>query len=257
MAASMTKPDDMKADALSAPKRKRMTRDERRKMIVDGAVTFFARHGFDASTHQLAEYLGVTQPLIYNYFPNKESLFRAVYEQVFLGRWESGLDATLSDRARPLFDRLCGFYEHYGEITQSSVWMRIYLYSGLKSLDMNRWYISMVEERIIRRICVELRREFGAPDVDTAPITPGEVEAVWLLHGGVFYYGVRKYVYQVPVSTSFQDFIRQSVRVFLAGAPVLHEGLGAGAADDRADDHADDRADDQTGDAPGGPAGGG
>ena len=58
-------------------------------MILDGAIDFFAEHGLDGSTHALAKYLNVTQPLIYQYFPNKEELIDAVYEELFRGRWRA------------------------------------------------------------------------------------------------------------------------------------------------------------------------
>ena len=38
-------------------------------------------------TRELAQRLGVTQPLIYRYFPTKQDLIDRVYEEVFVGRW--------------------------------------------------------------------------------------------------------------------------------------------------------------------------
>lgn len=194
-------------------------------MIVDGAVKLFSESGFDASTHQLADFLGITQPLIYSYFPSKEDLFEAVYERVFAGQWKDHWDQILEDRSVPLKTRLERFYHHYGEVIQSTEWMRIYLYSGLKALDMNRWYISLVEERIIKRICREVRLEYGLPSEDEVPITPAEIEAVWTLHGGVFYYGVRRYVYEVPVASDFAEVAARATDTFLRGMPAMVEAL--------------------------------
>ncbi|MCR5857511.1 TetR/AcrR family transcriptional regulator [Mesorhizobium sp. J428] len=93
-----------------APARKRYAPSERRRMILDGAISFFAEYGLDGSTHLLAKHLGVTQPLIYQYFPSKEDLIDAVYEEVFRGRWSSRWDTLLADRARPLEERLNAFF---------------------------------------------------------------------------------------------------------------------------------------------------
>ncbi len=81
-------------------RRQRLSREERRNQILDRAVAFFSVHGFDASTRQLARSAGVTQPLLYNYFPSKEALIRAVYERVYLNRWNPDWDAVLADRTR-------------------------------------------------------------------------------------------------------------------------------------------------------------
>ena len=203
------------------PGRRRFTRAERREMIIDGAVNFFSEHGFGASTHQLAESLGITQPLIYSYFPSKEDLFEAVYERVFTGRWKEEWDTILEDRSVPLRTRLERFYVRYGDVIQSTEWMRIYLYSGLKSLDMNRRYIAIVDERIIKRICREVRHEFGLPSEQDAPITAREIEAVWTLHGGIFYYGLRRHVYEVPVADSFENAAIGAIDTFLRGMPAM------------------------------------
>ncbi len=55
-------------------------------MIVREAVSFFAEHGFEGQTRELARRLGITQPLLYRYFPDKAALIDRVYREVFLDR---------------------------------------------------------------------------------------------------------------------------------------------------------------------------
>lgn len=195
-------------------------------MILEGAITFFAEKGFDGSTHQLAEYLGVTQPLIYQYFPTKEDLIEAVYEDLFQSRWKDEWDGILSDRSRPLHDRLTDFYRRYCEVIHAPEWIRVFLYSGLKNMEINLRYGPIVEERAIRRICIEARAEMGFPGVDKAPLTNQEFEAVWTMHGGIFYYGVRRFVYRAKVNASTDELIEGAVTTFLAGTPKLVERMG-------------------------------
>ena len=76
-------------------------------------------------------------------------------------------------------------------------WLRIYLYSGLKGLDINRWYVGMVRDKILTRIIRECRHEAGLP-AHSKP-TASELEMAWVFHSGIFYYGVRKYIYEFPV----------------------------------------------------------
>ena len=63
-----------------APTKKRMSGPERERMIALEAVRFFAEVGFDGDTRELARRVGVTQSLMYKYFPNKAALIDRVYE---------------------------------------------------------------------------------------------------------------------------------------------------------------------------------
>lgn len=206
--------------------RKRLSPEDRRKSIVTGAIAFFAEHGLDGSTHQLAKYLNVTQPLIYQYFPSKEDLIDAVYEDLFQGRWNDKWDTILADRSRTLRDRLIDFYGQYFQVMHAPEWIRIYLYSGLRNLELNRRYNPIIEERVIRRICIEIRDSLNLPGLDRAALTEAEFEAVWTLHGGLFYYGVRRYIYKLATSRDTDAVIRGGVTCFLAGMAALAEEIG-------------------------------
>ena len=53
------------------PTRRRLPPAEREREIVRGAISFFAQVGFEGGTRELAERLGVTQPLLYRVFPEQ------------------------------------------------------------------------------------------------------------------------------------------------------------------------------------------
>ena len=55
-------------------KQKRLSPDDRRKEFVAKATEFFSEEGFGGGTRDLARRLGVTQPLLYRYFPSKDDL---------------------------------------------------------------------------------------------------------------------------------------------------------------------------------------
>lgn len=197
----------------------RLSPSERKKLIIEEAVKYFAEVGFDAGTRPLAARLGVTQPLIFRYFPNKDDLLQAVYSEVFLSRWRIEWEHLLEDRSRPLRDRLIEFYNSYTEVIFHPKWMRIFLFAGLKAMDLNRWYIKFVEERIHRRICAEIRAESGISR--SGPVSGRELELYWEFHGGIFYYGVRRFAYGVPVHLDLPAFIEASVDSLLKGMPAV------------------------------------
>jgi len=128
---------------------------------------------------------------------------------------------VLSDRTLDLQARLEAFYHRYADVIHSTDWIRLYLHAGLRSLAINRQYTPIVEKRVIERICIELRHACELPDPRSHPITGQEREAVWTLHGGIFYYGVRKYVYQLSVAADYDDVVRNAVTGLLSSMPAL------------------------------------
>ena len=169
--------------------RRRLTPEDRRRQILDAAIQYFAEVGFDGGTRDLARRLGVTQPLIYRYFPSKEDLIRQVYEEVYLGRWRAEWEVMITDRSIPLRDRLVAFYRSYGEVIFATEWMRIYLFAGLRGLGINRWWITFVESHVLQRICEELRIASKLPPAEEIAIDDAEIDFLWILHGGIFYNG--------------------------------------------------------------------
>jgi AcrR family transcriptional regulator len=196
-------------------KQRRLSPDDRRKEFVAKAAEFFADEGFAGGTRDLARRLGVTQPLLYRYFPSKDDLIKEVYRAVFLEPIDANWDRLLADRSRPLRERLQEFYEAYTDVIFTRKWLRIYFYSGLKGLDINRRYVAMIRDKILARIVKECRHDAGLP-AQGKP-TASEIEVAWVFHAGIFYYGVRKYIYEAQVLEDKEQMISDALDVFLAG----------------------------------------
>src|ERR1700744_3561057 len=94
-------------------KQKRLSPEDRRKEFVAKATEFFSERGFDGGTRDLARRLGVTQPLLYRYFPSKDDLIREVYRTVYLEPLDAGWEKLLADRSKPLRNRMLEFYCAY------------------------------------------------------------------------------------------------------------------------------------------------
>src|ERR1700729_3138383 len=88
---------------------KRMAPEDRELQIVEKAIDHFATHGFSGSTRELAKQIGVTQPLLYRYFPSKEALIDRVYNEIY--RWDPQWESLIADRSIPLQERLCTLYK--------------------------------------------------------------------------------------------------------------------------------------------------
>lgn len=204
---------------------KRMDRDEREALIVDEAVCFFAEHGFEGKTRELAKRIGITQPLLYRYFPSKESLIERVYDEVYVRRWKPDWDGVITNRNRGLEDRLCQFYKEYARAVYDYVWVRIFVYSGLKKVDINDRYLAIVRSKVLEPVCREMRHSHGLPNCNEVPITDDELELAWGLHGAFFYRAIRRYIYNIETTVITDEVIENDVRTFLRGVPDVHKAV--------------------------------
>lgn len=212
-----------KASALKAarkPRRQRQPPEERRQQIIDGAVSFFSEVGFEGGTRALAKRLGITQPLIYHFFPTKSDLLREVYKSVFLGRWQQEWEDQISDPGVALRERLINFYTRYTEIIFNPEWIRICMFAALRGCEIDQWWMTFFEGNLVRKICIEIRRDHGLPPPEQVPITPAETEAFWTFHGGIFNYGVRREVHRIEPQIDLKSFIELSVDGLLRGFPA-------------------------------------
>lgn len=213
-----------RAKAGKLPAAPRLSPVERERQIIEGAIAYFAEVGFGGQTRELSARLGITQPLLYRYFSSKQELIDRVYQTVFEGRWNPAWIGLLQDRSVPLRDRLIEFYRQYSAATYQPDWIRIYMYAGLSSPSLNQRYIRLVRRELMPVICLEIRDYCGIAAADTA-VSGDEMEFVWSLHGGLFYYAVRRHVYKVRMSVPFMRNTAFAVDNFLAGAKVTYPRL--------------------------------
>jgi AcrR family transcriptional regulator len=200
---------------------KRLSGLEREKNIALEAVRYFAEVGFIGDTRELAKRLGITQSLLYKYFPNKEALINRVYEEVYLGRWNPFWETVVRDRNIALQDRLVRHYVEYTKTALTRDWVRIFMFSGLRGEDINRKYLQVLRERILEPIAIELRHEFGLPSVNKIPLQTSEIELVWSINARLFYVGQRKWIFNVPIEGELTELIEITVIHFLAGAKAV------------------------------------
>ena len=201
--------------------KKRLTSLEREKQIVLAAVEFFAEVGFSGDTRQLARRLGVTQSLIYKYFPTKDALIDRVYEEVYVGRWNPFWEAVIQDRSIPLEERLVSLYIEYSKAALTRDWVRIFMFSGLRGESINKKYLEMLRSRILEPVAIELRQEFGLPGIKSIPLKTAEIELVWSINARIFYFGQRRWIFNVPIEDDVDEMIRLTIAHFMAGAKVL------------------------------------
>lgn len=211
--------------ALEAPARRRMGVAERERQILDGAIQFFAVHGFDGQLRDLAKSIGVTHALLYHYFPTKQALIDRVYLEVFEGRWRAEWDALLDDPDRSVEDKFTAFYSEYVTITLSQEFVRILVFSGLTDHTITDRFFAMLRARLFPRLIRETRRFRGL--VSRAKASEREMELLMGLHGGFFYTSMRRWIYAQDVysESAHEDYdeplVRDRVRAYLLASRAL------------------------------------
>ena len=140
-----------------------------------------------------------------------------MYQEVYIGRWNPYWELIIADRSLPIRTRMVQFYRLYAKTILAYEWVRLFMFSGLKGADMNRRWFALVGERIVVPLCREIRAAYGLPEPSEVPLAEAELELVWGVNSRVFYFGVRKYVYGMPVPEDLDSLIEAEVDTFFDG----------------------------------------
>ncbi|WP_315830860.1 helix-turn-helix domain-containing protein [Bradyrhizobium prioriisuperbiae] len=227
-AVSETAKPSRASPAAKSVQRQRLDPADRAKTIADAAAALFAEKGFEGQTRELAARLGITQPLLYRYFPSKDALIERVCRDIFIDRWNPRWEQLVVDRRLPLRERLITFYQAYAAAILTYEWVRLFMFAGLRQLDLNARYLDFLKQRLFGRVIGELRHDFGRPPLREMPVTSMEIEMVWGLHAKIFYLGVRRFIYNMPLDDDINSIIGAHVLNFLDGiAANLPQGATA------------------------------
>jgi len=201
----------------SPPSRKRLTGDARRAAIIDAARLLFAEQGLAGTTRQIAERLGVTQALLYRYFPSKEALVQAVYESV-RDTWDAGKASILTEADRSLEQRIGDFYAAYIGRNDGYPGVRLFVWAALAGIDLPLRYSPDLDALVLRPVLNAMRTELGLMPV-ALPLPRDQRDVVLGMHGAIVFIGVRRHVYGATMSDErHMDLVRGIIRTWLPGA---------------------------------------
>jgi AcrR family transcriptional regulator len=194
----------------------RLPREERRAQILARAYEFFSEYGLTAQTRALAESCGVSQRLLYSFFPSKAALLEEVYRSEIAGSFKAIWFAELKDRSLPMEQRLLRLYREYYDTVTTRRWLRLFLYASLAEVAMAPAYITGILSHMLEIIVSEAAAEQGL-QVPADAATAQEVG--WILHGAISHLAIRRHVYHNINPLPAHDVIALQVRAFLAGLP--------------------------------------
>lgn len=197
--------------------RKRARRGERRELIIEGAQKIFSEQGFSASTRDIAASLGVTQALLYKYFPSKEALIQAVFENRYAhGRFMPDPE-ILADTSRPLAERVTSFYGAMFDFLRDGS-LRLFIRAALDGYAAHDIYANELIRGSILPLVEALRAELSLPSTAERAMSDAEYELAMAQHGGTVFIAIRNLVYQRGPRLEVKAAIAQHVRIWLPGA---------------------------------------
>lgn len=196
----------------------RLPYDERRQQILEQAAEFFSEYGLTGQTRLLADACGISQRLLYRFFPNKAALVSEVYNQTILGPFKAVWLAQLTDRSRPIEERLNQFYRDYFDTILTRRWLRLFLYASLAESEMAPDYIAA----IIKDLTETITRE-TAGELDVAlPDNPALLHEIgWTLHGTVSHFAIRRHLYKASREVPESTVLAIHIAGFIHGFPRL------------------------------------
>jgi AcrR family transcriptional regulator len=202
-----------------------MHAEDREELILREATSYFAEYGPGAGTIELARRAGITQPLLYNYFPTKEALVERVYERLIQTSWNPAWELLLEDHAIPLRQRLKDFYAEYATNVLTYEHVRLFLFSGLSRSEFNSRYYESLSRRILERIARAIRRECGGGR-RARSVAKAELEIVQSLHAAVYHLAFRKWVHGEQID-NLPERVRRKIDIYLDGAERSFSRRGA------------------------------
>ena len=97
-----------------------MIREQRKKAILEAALTVFAQRGYMASTiDQVAAAAEISKGLVYNYFNSKEDLLKEIFNYIMQETdelWILPEDATPAEKLKILLDGTFSYLEDHPKI---------------------------------------------------------------------------------------------------------------------------------------------
>lgn len=118
--------------------KRRMSAGGRREQILKGAMRLFAQKGFrGTTTREIARRLGISEALMYKYFPSKEALYRAIIQKRTDGSEEMLFpnEAIQAKDDRQVFQSIASYLIQKN--TEDPTFMRLLLYSALERHDLS------------------------------------------------------------------------------------------------------------------------
>jgi TetR/AcrR family transcriptional regulator len=152
--------------------RSRLTAEKRREQILDSAVTVFGRKGFEgATTRALARRAGVSEAMIFRFFPDKAALYRAIIDRFIVSSGDPFPHAAAA--ARDDAGVLAGLAESLmRSMEKDPAFVRLLFFSALEGHELSRLFLEARILKLTRALARYLARRMEEGALRPVPPLP-------------------------------------------------------------------------------------
>ncbi len=119
----------------------RMSAENRREQILQGAMRLFAAKGFrGTTTREIARTLNISEALMFKHFPSKKALYRAIIQKKTDGSKEIFFpqEAVRAKDDRKVFHSIASYL--ISKNTEDPTFLRLIQYSALEGHELSRFF---------------------------------------------------------------------------------------------------------------------
>ncbi|WP_455379635.1 TetR/AcrR family transcriptional regulator [Petrachloros mirabilis] len=191
----------------------RTSSHERQASIILTAAALFAAKGFSGTTTKdIAKSAGVSEALLFKYFPTKRALYAAILAEKahFPGLREAVEDAARKQEDKQLFTLLASYRIRKGA---DPMLLRLLLYSALEGHEMSEMFFRSQYRTLYDLLTGYIRRRIE--DGAFRPVDP--LLAARAFFGVIVHHRLLHDIFGLPMHRTHEDTVAEYVSLFLSG----------------------------------------
>ncbi len=196
------------------PQRKsRTSASQRQASLINAAASLFAANGFTGTTtKRIAKAAGVSEALLFKYFPTKQALYTAILEEKaqYSGLREAVEDAAKKQDDGRLFTLLASYRIRKGA---DPTLFRLLLFSALEGHEMSDMFFQQQYQAFHDLLASYIRRRIE----DGAFRMVDPLLAARAFFGIIVHHRLLHDVYGLPMHLTHEDTVAEYVSLFLGG----------------------------------------
>jgi AcrR family transcriptional regulator len=200
----------------------RMPSEERRLQILNAAIDLLCESGDGLHTRTLAKRLGVSHALLFKYFSSKSDILDAVFQTVYIDRFPEPLSRKVETASEDIPGKWASIYTEYAPRIFELRWVRIFVSTALNREPISNRYFELVVVPLVTRLAEDTERYcLGRVQKPNSILRAASLELAWTTHSALFYSGLRRWVYELPVNDNIVATMHLKIKSHFAGAKAV------------------------------------
>ncbi len=203
----------MKKRMTQTPSGQRASARDRQASLIVAAASLFAAKGFNGTTtKEIAKAAGVSEALVFKYFPTKRTLYAAILaEKVTVSELLEAVEAAAKKHDdHRVFTMIARYRIHPGV---DSTFLRLLLFSALEGHELSEMFFGKHHKVFYDHLAAYIRTRIQ--DGAFRPVDP--LLAARAFIGMVVHHRLLHEIFGVPMHRSHEETVATYVDLFLAG----------------------------------------